>query len=435
MHDLLLTFYEGRGMKNILFGFLIGSVSSISFAAINLDDAAKSTFQINESVGQSREKLRQSEEMVTKARGAILPSLFLNGTHLMQPKPSDPIAASFSPEHQTTASLTLTQPLFRGLREFAGLRRQDDEYELQRQTHFSTMIDLYQQVATSYFEVLTLEQDLRNIEAQKTIYQNRIKDLQGRAQRGESSASETLTAQSTAAALDAEFQVQSSKLITARQNFSLLTGLKAEEALADAGDDTAELPAVETFLARVEERPDIKALKARLESSSEDVSIARGAHLPTLDFVGNYYLVRPGFLQDIKWDLQLQLKFPIYEGGVTQSQVRTASSMHSASELALHQQRRKAIAEIKSLHESLRLRTGQLKALKQSSEISEKNYQVLLRDSRRGLVRSIDVQMGLTEFRAAKRSYDQVRYQSKLERIQLNLATATLPDVLAKELQ
>lgn len=423
-------------MRNFLLVLATISVSTTSYAALNLDDAVRSTLQINESVGQSRQRLRQSEEMVKQAKGAIMPSIALNGTHLMQPKPTDPIAAAFFPEHQTTASLSLTQPLFRGFREFAGLRRQDDLYDMERQTHYSSMMALYQQVASSYLDVLALEQDLRNIEAQKIIYRDRVKDLQARAHRGESSASETLTAQSTAAALEAEFQVQNSKLKAARQNFSLLTGLKAEESLVDIGEDAASLPPLETFLARVEERPDIKALKSRVEAAGEDVSIARGAHWPTLDFVGNYYLIRPeGFMKDIKWDLQLKLTFPLFEGGATESKVRTAASLHSESDLALHQQRRKAEAEIRSLHEALRLRADQLKALKQASDISERNYQVLVRDSRRGLVRSIDVQLGLTEYRQAKRSYDQARYQAHLERIQLNLATAIVPAVLASELR
>lgn len=405
--------------------------------AVSLDEAVQSTLQKNETLGQSRAQLKQAEELVSQAKGSILPTLALNGTYLIQPKPTDPVVAQFFPEHQKTASVTLTQPLFRGFREFAGLRRQDNYYEAQKQMHLSQMIQLYQDVAQSFMDVLALEQDIRNIAAQQKIYQTRVKDLQGRARRGESSSTEALTAQSTAAALDAEYQIQNSKLITARENFSFLTGLPFNTTLNDVAelDKNEVLKPLDSYLSRVEERPDVKQQKQQAEAADEDVSIARGAHWPTADFVGNYYFIRPeGLSEDIRWDLQFRVSFPIFEGGVRQSQVRAANSKKSEMNLALNQVRRKAHAEIKSLYETIRMRTDQLKFLKLSSDLAEKNYQVLLRDSRRGLVRSIDVQLGLTEYRLAKRTYDQARFSSRLEKIRLDLAAAYIPTLLTKEL-
>lgn len=416
--------------------FIILLFLAIPAGAVSLEEAVQSTLQKNEAVGQSREQLRQSRELVSQAKGSILPTVSLNGTYLIQPKPTDPLVAQFFPEHQKTASVSLTQPLFRGFREFAGLRRQDNYYEAQKQIHIAQMIQLYQDVAQSYMDVLALEQDIRNIEAQQKIYQTRVRDLQGRARRGESSSTEALTAQSTAAALDAEYQIQNSKLIAARENFSLLTGLPLNTALNELTDaDKVEaLKPLEAYLSRVEERPDVKQQKQQAEAADEDVSIARGAHWPTADVTGNYYFVRPeGLAEDIRWDVQFRVSFPIFEGGVRQSQVRAASSKKGEMNLALNQARRKAQAEIKSLYESIRMRTDQLKFLKLSSELAEKNYQFLLRDSRRGLVRSIDVQLGLTEYRFAKRTYDQARFASRLEKIRLDLAAAYIPTILTKE--
>jgi outer membrane protein TolC len=108
--------------------------------------------------------------------------------------------------------------------------------------------------------------------------------------------------------------------------------------------------------------------------------------------------------------------------------------VQSEKDLLLNQTRRKAEAEIKSLYDSLKMRVDQLKALKLASDLSEKNYQTLLRDSHRGLARSLDVQIGLTEYRNAKRNYDQARYQARLERIKLELASAQIPPVLSKEM-
>lgn len=417
--------------------FFLALFISPSAYALNLDQAVESSLQKNEVVGQSRAQLDQAQELYKQVRGAILPTLSLNGSYLIQPEVSDPIAAEFFPDRQTTANFTLTQPLFRGLREFAGMRRQNRLLLAQRQTHLSDLMGLYQRVAESYMNVLALEQDLRNIEAQRKIYQSRVNDLKARGRRGESSANEAYQAESTMAALDADFHIQNGLLRTARENFAFLTGLPAEVKLDDIPEgDVIALKPMNVYLEKIEERPDIKSLVERTQASEEDVSIAKGAHWPTADVTGNYYLIRPdGFTEDLKWDVMFKISIPLYEGGTTQSQVRQAASKRAEAQLGLSEARRKAESEIKSLHDSLKVRGDQIKYLKLSSELAEKNYKFLLNNVRRGLSRSTDVQMGLTEYRVAKRAYDAARYQAQLERIRLDLATAQIPSILTKEIQ
>ncbi len=417
--------------------FFIVLLLSVPSWAISLDEAVQSSLQKNEFVSQSRSQVKQSEEAVDQIRGNIFPTISLNASYLRQPRLADPIAAAIFPEEQTTTNIELTQPLFRGFREFAALDRQKDLRSAQKNTHLVQMMDIYQQVAASYLDVLSLQQDIRNLEAQQKIYKDRVRDLQGRARRGESSSTETLTAQSTAAALDAEYQIQNSRLRAARENFSLLTGLPAETEVTDLPENETRqlLKPLEDYLSRIEDRPDMKASKMMASAADEEVSIAKGAHWPTIDLTGNYYFTRPeGFSEDLDWDVQLRATLPLFEGGVTQSKVRMAVLQRSEKDLAANQMRRKAEAEIKSLFDALRMRVDQLKALKLASDLSEKNYQLLLRDSRRGLARSLDVQMGLTEYRLAKRNYDQARYQARLERIRLDLASAQIPSILSKEM-
>jgi outer membrane protein len=405
--------------------------------AVTLEQAVQSAVEKNESIAQSWSQLQQSEEYVRQIRGNIFPTLTLEGSYLRQPKLSDSIAANFFPEEQTTTNLKLKQPLFRGLREFNALDRQKFLTAAEKQTYLWKTMDIYQQVSASYLEILSLQQDVRNIESQQKIYRDRVRDLQGRARRGESSSTEALTAQSTAAALDADFQIQSSRLRSARENFAVLTGLDAGSELTDFPEnETSEpLKPLADYIARVEERPDMQISKSAAAAAREDVSIAKGAHWPTVDFEGNYYLSRPkGFSEDLDWDVQLRATLPLFEGGTTQSKVRLASLQSGEKDLVVNQTRRKAEAEVKALHDSLSMRVNQLKALKLASDLSEKNYQTLLRESRRGLSRSLDVQLGLTEYRNSKRNYDQARYQARLDRIRLELAAGHIPTVINKEM-
>lgn len=411
---------------------LAGALNFDLHAATSIDEAVQSALQKNEVVGQSRELVKQAEEQLSQAQSAPLPTLFLNGSHTIQPQPADPIARAFFPEKQTTTNFTLNQPLFRGAREFAGLRQRKNLLAAQKEQQIFALAQLYESVATFYLDVISLEQDLKNLNDQREIYGARIKDLQSRTRSGEARSTETLTAQASEAALEAETQVVQAKLKIARENFSLQTGLSSQSELRDESlEKLPEVGSLSNYLDKVELRADVKSALQKVKATEEEVKIAKGTYWPTLDFVGNYYLQRPdGILQDINWDVQFKLAFPIFEGGLRLSQTREASSRQSQAELELSRVRRTAITEIKNLHEGLKMKALQLAALKRSTELSQKNYQVMQRDFRRGLIRNSEVQLALTEFGVSRRAFDQAKFQIKLDKIRLEIAAAHFPSVL-----
>lgn len=401
--------------------------------AVTLDEAFTAALERQETIRQSREKTTQAWERVSQARGAILPNIALNATHMIQPKPSDPIAAEFFPDKQTTVGVGLTQPLFRGFREFAGLRQQKDLAAAQEQNERQMTVLLYQDVASNILSILTAEQDLVNLREQADLYTGRVGELRSRVRTGESSASDLLTAQSTQASLEAEIRLVESQLRNAREGFYFLTGLPRESAVVDPvllGADRKGPGPLEAWFGDLEKRPDFKETRLRLEAADEDVAIAKGGHWPSLDLLGNYYFTRPTFMDQIKWDVTFRLTFPLYEGGATQSKVREAASRKIEAELELARLRRQAEQEIRNSHDNVTARLDQIKALELSTDLANRNAQVMQRDYRRGLARNIDVQAALTELRIARRSLDQARYAAQMDFLRLRIAAARPPALL-----
>ncbi len=406
---------------------------SLRSDALTLDEALQSALSKNETLSQGHERVVQAGEVLNQAKSGPLPTLAFNADHTIQPPQSDPLFRAFSPEHQTTARVTLTQPLFRGFREYAALRQRGILVDAERANQVGTVALLYEAVASSYYEVLSFEQDLRNLEDQRRLYSERVQNLLRRARRGESARNEPLTAQSTEAVVEAEIQVVMTKLKSARENFSYLTGLPWNTELTDtkmAEERIAKVQPLEFYLKKVSERPDIVAAKQNREAASEGVSIAKGSHWPTLDLVGNYYLERPGYLSGVDWDVQFRFSLPIYEGGLRVAETRQASSMLRSNELEVSRLLRSAEAEIRTLHESLVIRVKHLTALKRATELSRSNSQMLERDFRRGLTRSIDVQAALAEYGVARRNFDQARYAAHLDLIRLERAANILPPLV-----
>lgn len=407
-------------------------LAASSAQAVNFQTIFQTALNKNEKVAQSHEGVVQAEEQIRQARGAVLPNLAFNGSYIRQDLPSDPFARQFSPESQTAARLTLTQPIFHGLSEFAAYRQRQRNLDSQKHIKNMTRVQLYQDVAINYFNILALEADIRNMKEQTSLYAQQVKDLEGRTRRGESNTTEALTAQSSLASLEAEIQLVTGQLAAARELLTFFTGMDANTPLDDVsktGTDLAStLKDVDTYLSRVEERPDVKSAKELTKAAEEQVRVERGGHFPQIDAIANYHLRRPVvFLEDIKWDAELRLTFPLFEGGARQARVREAASKKHVQDLELVRLRRTAIQQIRSHYQNLQVRMAQVASLEKTVSIAEKNYRVLQREFRNGLVRSVDAQVALNQFRFARRTYDQARYAAQVDLVSLEAAAFMVP--------
>src|SRR5688572_26717326 len=85
-----------------------GKASTTSTSAgpiVNLQQAINSALEKNEVVRQSGENVRQGQEQLRQAKGAILPNVALAFNHLSQPRPEDPLARQLFPSQQTTTRI------------------------------------------------------------------------------------------------------------------------------------------------------------------------------------------------------------------------------------------------------------------------------------------------------------------------------------------
>ena len=297
-------------------------------------------------------------------------------------------------------------------------------------------MQLFAQTANAYLSVLGHEQTLENLSEQAEIYEKRINEMGGRARRGESRENDVLSAKTTEASLLAEIRMVQGQRQEARETLSYLTGIARDVKLVDPQAlKHGEVLALDKYLAKLDQRPDIRTAIDQYEASEEEVASAWRAHSPTLDATGNYYLVRAGFLSDLKWDVGLTLTVPIFAGGTTQASVREAVSKRKVAELEVHRLRRFAQQEVRSLYERLTARLDHMQKLQLSVELSSKNAKLSQRDFRRGLTTNVDVQMALSEARNTRKTYDQSRFAAQLDFYDLQTAAAITPAPMKKALQ
>ncbi len=211
---------------------------------LTLDDYFAAALRRSEVVASQAELIRQAEERYVQAKAAVRPRV--DGVGAYTRTDTGARDASDFPTRQTLARLTATQPLFRGFREFAAIRQSQALIGAQTEDYLNARVQLFRDVVQNFYEVLALEQDLRNYAEQIGQNREREKELQGRVRIGRSRIGEVLTVQSTISTLRARVE----QLVAFLWDIGLEVGHSvrtvaecAEESAADVGVMTTLLEA------------------------------------------------------------------------------------------------------------------------------------------------------------------------------------------------
>jgi outer membrane protein len=404
---------------------------AVDARGVTLEQSYSSALQKSETILDQREQINQAEEHRIQAKGGLFPTVSGSAGYLFQDA-SNVNSGTFAggsnfQSTQPLVKVSAAQPLFRGFREYAGLRQAANLKEAQEQTSHLVELQLFDDLAVNFFTILSLEQDERNLQTETELYNRRIKELQSRVSIGRSRRTEVLAVNSSLAILKSQMEATRGQKISARENFEFLTGLSAESELVDTFQAPTQIKSLDYYLSKIEERPDIKTNQLRLMAASESVSMAKGAQWPSVDLLGNYYFVRTGSLANVAWDAQVVLTLPLFTGGINSSKVREASSLEVQSDLALRKSRRVAQATIRSLYKSLQTDWDQIAILRNARDLAQTNYELQSKDYRYGLVTNLEVLLTLTGFHETLRSYDHARFTAKLDFLRLENAVGKRP--------
>lgn len=417
-------------LKRVTLLVLLAATTARAESPKTLEECFRAAIHRSELIGQQTELITQAEERYKQAKGAILPSINGIVNYLVQETPPAGTATSFAPGEQTTARLSAVQPIFHGMREYAAILQRNLLVTAQMSAKLKALQVLYSDVAVNYYTILSIEQDLRNIENEIAIDERRINDLNARVRIGRSRPSEVLNVRSTVDTLAAQAEQVRGTLLTNRDAFAFLTGFDRNTPLLDAEKAPGRLGSIDEYVAHIEERPDVKAQRDQLEAVEKNVTLARGNHLPAIDVAANYYFKRPGILSQQHWDVQILGTIPIFSGGTINSQVREAASQARGSELELGRTRRLADQEIRQLYDGTTADLAQVMLLERATESASKNYTAQFNDYRLGLVTNLDVLAATNTAQQTRRALDRAKFQAKLDFIRLQIAIAKRPSGL-----
>lgn len=417
-------------MKNIYFylGILLFLfIPSVLWAGerLSLNDCFKAALERSEVFANQQELIIQAEENYHRAWGAILPdingyySYFYRNTQGLTHSGNTATSAG-----QQTAKIMANQPLFRGFREFAALNAAKAFITEKEYARKWAGLQIYRDVANAFYTRLSVQKDLEIIDNELKLYHQRINELKGRLKIGRSRATEVLTIQSAEAILKAQREQILGQLDVSKEVLAFLTGFDQDMQLDDSDEAPTEQRSLDSYRSDLNARPDVIAARKNVEAFKSNVSVAKGAHLPSVDATANYYIDRPDLQKNGDWDWQITVTLPIFTGGIISSNVKTAESQKRQSENQLRQIERLATEEIRSLYHNLKADLAQQAALQEAFILSEKNYKANVKDYEINLVTNLEVLQALTAYQDTKRSLEKIRYLTVIDYHQLEAVTA-----------
>lgn len=406
---------------------LLGPAPARAARPITLPESYALALRRSEELAQRGETVVELEARAEELKAKIRPQASLAATETLQDVPPERsgVSSQFTQSHREQAQVTLSQPLFSGLREFLALRAmrargRAAELALERARHL-----LFGDLAQAYVEVLSAQEEASVRRVLAEITDDRIKELESRRRLGRSRKSEVLAAEARRAQIAADLETVSGRRRQTQLSLRFLTGL--EEDLEPRLLSPADLGALEPWLEAARRRPDVEA--ARLESLAAALGegVERRARWPVLSLDGNYYLKRPpGFTDRVKWDAVFRAELPLYSGGSLSARIAAAAAVKSSSERALELALRRACLETESAYSAAESAVSIAAALEKAAELAQANAQAQAEDYRLGLVTNLDVLGSLNALQESRLKLSEARLTAALARLRLLVAAGAV---------
>jgi outer membrane protein len=348
-------------------------------------------------------------------------------------------------------SISLTQTLFNWA-QYANLRAADKRVARAETDYEGAKQSLLVRVAERYFDVLAAEDNLASAESAREAISRQLEQAERRFEVGLIAITDVQQSQagfdeSVAAEIEAQ-----RVLATAHEFLREIIG----EDVADLASPTDELPLLSPDPASPEDwvstamMQNLALLSSRLatEAALEDIAVQRGSRLPTLSLSANYSdssnesvttvfdpvlapSVRPTSQKPEGQNWSIDLRFPIYTGGLNRSRVQQSVYQHRVASETLERITRQTERQTRDAYLGVVSEIQRVRALRQSVESSRTALRATEAGFEVGTQTTVDVLASQRLLRTAETNYSRSRYNYILNVLRLKQAAGTLavPDV------
>ena len=337
-------------------GFLVGflALGCALFAATGtsaqtLEEALALAYTNNPDLRASRAQLREIDEDVPQAKSGWRPTikstLTLGGTYVDVTSTTSDVSGSSIPR---TAIVSINQPLYRGGRTAASVRRAVSNVQAQRARMFSVEQYILLKAATAYVDTMRNESVLRLQINNLSRLQKQLEATRDRFAVGEVTRTDVAQAESRVARAQADRTQAEGNLVSNRSVFKRVVGVMPNNLLLPSRPKELPLSLEESVKLATGNNFSLVAAKFQEVSAIEQISVVQSEFLPTVSIVGqaaHYQDTGGGDNESTSVSLEAQIHIPLYQAGSLSSRVRSAKENANRRRILVESLRRQVVDE------------------------------------------------------------------------------------------
>ena len=410
--------------------FLAALMSGGSPSAQTLTEALATAYSTNPSLLAQQSQLKAVDESVSQALSNWRPDVTLSGDiERKYTRLNTRTADRDQIRTPRNGTLTVTQPLFRGLRTVSGVSRAEANVQAQRATLLGFEQNMLLQAATAYTAVVRDEAVLQLNINNEQVLRRQLEATQDRFRVGEITRTDVSQAEARLAGATADrIQAEGTLQISRASYFNVIGQapgqLTAPESLQDLPKSLEEAQGIAN-----ENHPDIVSAQFGERSAQEAVKAKRGELYPTLNMVGTLSRVWENTSNDSQQttgEVRLDLSVPIYQQGAVYSELRKAKVDAGRSRLDLEDARRTVLENVSSTWESLTTARARIKSFEAQIRAAEIALEGVQREASVGSRTVLDVLDAEQELLDAKVSLVRAQRDEVVASFQLKEAVGQL---------
>jgi outer membrane protein len=375
-------------------------------------------------VADQTELLAQYEARLIQARSGLLPSVALSETY------SAAIPPGMNPG---SFRVTLSQPLFSGLRYLSLYQQADFLARAQTAQLEWTRIQTCSETAAAYYALLTARSELEHTSDLVSIYDKRIREFSGLVAIGKSRPQD-LVSLKAARSLAVAQQIQATGLLTnSRRNFTFLTGLPGDAELPETSVSNipSGVPISGLFLSS--NRADIRAARYKAEASRKNLQAAQALRWPAVNAGGGVTV--PNRMNTGRASLtgDIGLSLSLFSGGSVTGKIREAESAARQSQNVYWSVSETADRDLSAARTGFETDLAQWRAVSEAVRYQRENLSLVETDYSYGTQKLTDVLTALSSLQDALRSGDRLKYAVLLDLVRLDILSGRfqLPEAVS----
>ena len=405
---------------------------------LSLTECFRLAITQSESLQRTAQEIRAAEARYQEAVSLLYPTLNLAATQRFRDSlsSSSSVSSNDTPgggsnnlnvrsKHPLDTALVLRQPIFTGFREYYTAQATKREiaavgFDKQRQSEL-----LYQDVATIYYQIGFLQEDLTILKRTERALEERVGDLRRFVELGKSRDSEIEAAMSDQADTEAVQARISGLLDSSKELLAFLVGRLADDFSIRDRTNLPTVRGLDELLAAARNRADIKASSARVESAATELLASERERWPTISFEGNLYPYQDPDTER-QWDALFRFQLPIFDGGGIDARVEQSRAKEKSLQLAEQQVRRLAERDVRVAHSAALSSLTELQRLQKLLETRRKNYTSQRRDYELGVVTNLEVLDAIRNVQEAERRLLEAKTRLRTNVVELQVAAGDL---------